>query len=131
MKAGLTSGDVARQAAVNVQTVRYYERRKLLARPPRTEGGFRLYSAQVVGQVRFIKKAQGLGFTLEEIHELLRLNGSGGRCSDVRQHLEGKVAAVDQKIAALHLLRSALVNLARTCHESTRVCPVLAELDWK
>lgn len=131
MKAGLTSGEVARQAAVNVQTVRYYERRKLLALPPRTEGGFRLYPAEVVGQVRFIKKAQGLGFTLQEIQELLRLGGSGGRCADVRQHLDGKIAAVDQKIAELKVLRGALVNLAQTCHETTRTCPVLAELEWK
>lgn len=129
MKEGLTSGQVAQQADVNVQTVRYYERRKLLPRPPRTEGGFRLYPAHVVGQVRFIKRAQGLGFSLIEIEDLLRLSGTGAKCNDVKQRVERKIADVDQKIAELQKLRSALAGLTRTCSDPDSDCPVLAQLD--
>lgn len=129
MQEGLTSGQVARQADVNVQTVRYYERRQLLQRPPRTEGGFRLYPARAVGQVRFIKRAQGLGFSLDEIQELLRIFGNGARCRDVRERLEQKIADVDRKLAELSTLRASLSSLVQRCDGSENTCGVLTQLD--
>lgn len=130
MKEGLTTGQVAQQAAVNIQTLRYYERRKLLARPPRSEGGFRLYPADVVNQVRFIKRAQGLGFSLVEIEELLRIGSAGARCGDVKQRVDRKLADIDQKILELQKMRKALATLVQTCSDPARACPVFAQLDF-
>ena len=129
MKDGLTSGQVAQQAAVNVQTLRYYERRQLLERPPRSQGGFRLYSAQVVSQVRFIKRAQGLGFSLEEVQELLRIGKTGARCSDVKTRVDRKLADIDEKILELQRMREALTALSSGCGDPAVECPVLTQLD--
>ena len=130
MQESLTTGQVAQQAGVNIQTLRYYERRKLLARPPRSQGGFRLYPADVVNQVRFIKRAQGLGFSLVEIGELLRIGSAGARCGDVKQRVDRKLADIDQKIAALQKMRTALATLVQTCDDPARACPVFTRLDF-
>ena len=82
---GLTIGDVAKRAGVHIETLRYYERRELVVRPPRSVSNYRLYPEDTTARVRFIKRAQGLGFSLKEIRELLALRASPGvRAANVR-----------------------------------------------
>lgn len=130
-KARMRIGAVAAAAGVNVQTLRYYERRGLLERPPRSRSGYREYSAEAVRLVRFIKRAQGLGFTLREIEGLLRLRDADGR--DRRRVLEAavaKLADVDEKIRQLQSMRRALATLVDSCAcgGSEPVCPILEAL---
>lgn len=131
MKQGLSTSEIAREADVNIQTLRYYERRKLLALPPRTEGGFRMYPVEAIQQIRFIKRAQGLGFSLDEIQDLLRLSQTGKvRCRDVRERVDQKIGSIDEKIAQLQHMRRALQTLASTCSGSASPeCPILEELE--
>lgn len=130
--AALKVGDVARQAGVNLQTVHYYERRGLLPKPPRTASNYRAYPQDAVLRVRFIKRAQDLGFTLQEIKELLSLRTTPGtRCTDVRHRAEAKVQDIDAKIQTLTAMRKALTNLIAGCPDAAPLsqCPILAALD--
>src|SRR5712692_10189560 len=96
------TGEVAARAGVNIQTLRYYERRGLLKEPPRRCSGFRKYPEEAVRIVRFIKHAQELGFTLREIDELLRLREDRDRtCAQVRRAAEAKMADIDSKLNRL------------------------------
>ena len=129
--AGLTIGQVARQSAVNIETVRYYERRGLIAEPPRKASGYRQYDHQVVQRIQFIKRAQGLGFTLKEIGQLLALaNGDGSSCGNVRDFATKKVADVESKIRHLQNLKKVLTHLVRQCSEkgSLAECPIIESL---
>jgi Predicted transcriptional regulators len=95
---GLTIGDVARQAHIHIETLRYYERRGLVARPPRSISNYRLYSEDTVRRLRFIKHAQALGFSLKEIRELLSLRAAPrARYADIRQRAEAKIKDVEEK----------------------------------
>lgn len=108
---GLRSGQVAAAAGVNLQTLRYYERRGLLAEPDRTLGGHRLYSEQAVAVLRVIKVAQRLGFTLDEVAELLEAGRHRhGRRADAGLHTRttDKLAEVEAKIADLQLIAGTL-----------------------
>ncbi|WP_022834391.1 MerR family transcriptional regulator [Salisaeta longa] len=128
----LTTGDVAAQADVNVQTVRYYERRGLLPEPPRSAGGFRQYDASYVTRIRFIKRAQELGFTLEEIQELLALRATPtADRADVRAAAEAKRHEVQAKIRDLQRIAETLDHLITACkgHGSTDDCPILHALE--
>ena len=129
----MRTGEVAAEAGVNVQTLRYYERRGILARPKRTPSGYREYGPDAVRLIRFIKRAQQLGFTLEEIEELLLWRaGRGGSCAGVRSAAEAKIGDVDAKIAALKAMRRALTTLVATCARNReRSCPILEALDEK
>lgn len=123
---------VAEAAGVEVSTVRYYERRGLVPEPPRSDSGYRQYDESVVHRIRFVREAQQLGFTLEEIEELLELRVEGpGSCEAVEAATREKARAVDQKIRELRRLRAVLARLARACEEqeATDECPVLAMLD--
>ncbi|MBV7328542.1 MerR family DNA-binding protein [Chloroflexi bacterium TSY] len=129
---GLRSGQLAKAADVNVETLRYYERRGLLPEPPRRESGYRIYPEDSVSRLRFIKGAQELGFTLEEIQELLALRVDENASKiDVRQHAQDKVAQIDAKIAALQQMRNALVHLIDQCHGDgpTSDCPILEAME--
>lgn len=129
---GLKVGEVARQAGVNLQTIHYYERRGLLPRPPRTESNYRSYPEDAVLRVRFIKRAQDLGFTLKEIKELLSLRAAPRtRCADVRQRAEAKVQDIDDKLKTLQAMRKALTGLINECSSDGPVnqCPILGALD--
>lgn len=129
---GLKVGEVAKQAGVHLQTVRYYERRGLLLRPPRTESNYRAYPEDAVLRVRFIKRAQDLGFTLREIKELLSLRASPRtQCVDVRERAEAKVSAIDNKVRTLQAMRKALVKVIGECSGKGYVteCPILEALD--
>lgn len=124
----LTIGKLARSAGVNVETIRYYERRGLIARPEKPAAGFRHYGPEVLDRVRFIKQAQGLGFTLDEIRSLMNL--SGARCVEVQSLAEQKLDAVRQKIEDLRRLENVLADLVRQCHasEDKADCPIVESL---
>ena len=128
----LTTGAVAERAGVNIQTVRYYERRGLLPEPPRRSSGYRLYNADHVTRIRFIKRAQELGFTLDEVEELLSLRADpDADRADVRSRTLAKMREIEAKIADLGRMRDTLAALADTCagHGSTHDCPILEALD--
>lgn len=128
----MTIGSVAEAAGVEVPTIRYYERRGIIADPPRSATGYRQYDDAVVDRIRFIKRAQGLGFTLKEIEELLTLRVEGPEsCATVEDATQAKLRSVESKIRELERLRSALDRLVRSCRqrEPTEECPVLAMLD--
>lgn len=125
-------GEIATQAAVNVQTLRYYERRGLLPPPSRRPSGYRDYDTTAVERVRFIRRAQCLGFMLEEIAELLALRAdAGAACPGVERRARATIARVDQQLIALGQMRTALVRLAETCRSRvpTGDCPVLSAIE--
>jgi MerR family transcriptional regulator, copper efflux regulator len=128
----LTIGRLAKLAGVGVETIRFYEREGLLARPDRRPSGYRQYRPDVVRRVRFIRHAKDLGFTLREIQELLELRvDPASTCEDVRKRARGKVADIEERIASLEQMKAALLRLARRCRGNgpTSECPILEELD--
>jgi Hg(II)-responsive transcriptional regulator len=128
----LRIGEVAARAGVNVQTLRYYERRGLLAEPERTASGYRLYPSEAVQLVRFIKRAQELGFSLNEIEQLLRLRDDrASSCEEVQALAEAKIDTIEAKIRQLAALREALEVLVRSCErgDADRECPILEAIE--
>lgn len=128
----LTIGDVAARAGVNIQTLRYYERRGILPRARRSAAGYRLYPPDTVRLIRFIKRAQELGFTLEEIEELITLRSNSSRKRDQARALAAKkMRDIDEKLARLQAMRSALYTLQEDCEcgRETLVCPILEALE--
>lgn len=124
----MTRGEVAEAADVTAETVRYYERRKLIPKPPRTTGGYRAYSGDYVERIRFIKRAQELGFTLNEIEELLALRiEADADCGEIRHRARVKIADVKEKIRDLVRIQSVLEDLAAACPGKgpTTDCPIL------
>ena len=131
---GLKVGEVAKHAGVNLQTIHYYERRGLLPKPARTGSNYRAYPEDAVLRVRFVKRAQELGFTLREIKELLSLRAAPrARCADVRNRAEAKVQDIDAKVRTLRAMRKALTKLIGECSGKGPVtqCPILEALDSK
>ena len=129
---GLKVGEVAKRAAVNLQTIHYYEREGLLLRPPRTASNYRMYTMDAVRRVRFIKRAQELGFALSDIKELLSLRAAPGtRCGDVRQQARAKLQDIEEKIGTLQRMRRALTKLIGECSGRGPItaCPILEALD--
>ncbi len=129
----LTIGDVAKQAEVNIETLRYYERKGVVPEPPRTDSNYRVYPEDTVRRVRFVKHAQELGFSLKEIKELLSLRATpGASCQDVQQRATAKINEIDEKILLLQLMQQVLHKLVQQCvarHGSLSECPVLESLD--
>jgi DNA-binding transcriptional MerR regulator len=129
----LRIGEVALIAGVSIDTVRYYERRRLLPVAARTEGGFRLFTPDTVERVRFIKQAQELGFSLDEIGELLATGGAR-ECRRVRDHLKVKLSEVDRRIRQMQDFRKTLARHLAACekelsrHADDAVCPVLINI---
>src|SRR2546426_7323344 len=103
----LRIGEVARQARVSVGTIRYYEKRKLLPPSPRSEGGFRLFAVETIERVRFIKQAQEIGFSLDEIRTLLTGGGSGA-CRQMRDLLHTKLEEISRRMKALRTFKRTL-----------------------
>jgi MerR family mercuric resistance operon transcriptional regulator len=129
---GLTTGALAKRGGVNLESIRFYEREGLLPKPPRTAGGYRVFSDQDLRRVKFIKRAQELGFSLREIKDLLELRlNPDTSCSDVRRKAEAKLADIERKISDLRRMRSALGHLATACpgRGATTDCPILEALD--
>lgn len=132
MSGYVTVGRVARDAGVNLQTVLYYERRRLLRPAGRSEAGYRLYGPEAAQVIRFVKNAQALGFTLDEIGRLLRLRVDGrGRCASVQRQAAARLALVREKIAGLRAIEKTLKRLLKTCaaRGTTGACPILESLE--
>ena len=135
----LSIGQLAKQAGVNIQTVRYYERRNILnphrrKKPEFTidHPGYRLYTEEAVKKIKFIKNAQRLGFTIKEISGLLRLRVSHrSKCNSVRRKAEYKLKDVEEKITQLENMKKSLKDLIRACQRksTTDHCPILNSLE--
>ncbi len=128
----LTIGKLAKRADVNIETIRYYERRGLIPKPRRRESGYREYSDETAKRILFIKRAKDLGFSLKEINELLSLKlDPGTSCSEVRKKAEMKLEDIESKIKTLRKMKKALVNLTNSCSGSgpVRECPILEALE--
>lgn len=127
----MTIGELARSAGVHVETVRYYERRGLVPQPARRPSGYRVYSADSVARIRFIKNAQGLGFSLAEIKKLLGLRiDADTNCSAVRRQAQTKLVEINDKIRALQQMQRALLQLVAACEQGglQGECPILDAL---
>ncbi|MCB0077419.1 MAG: MerR family DNA-binding protein [Anaerolineales bacterium] len=125
---GLTTSQLAQAVEINSETLRYYESRGLLPEPPRNASGYRLYPVQSVERLRFIKGAQALGFTLDEIKELLSLRANDRASKrEVREQALQKVEQIEEKIDALETMRDALRHLIGQCSGDgpTSDCPIL------
>lgn len=127
----LTIGRAARAAGVNVETIRFYERRGLIPQPMKPQGGYRLYAPAIVGRIQFIRKAQEIGFSLREIEDLLSLRADPETdCADVRERAEAKIAEVNHKIAELERVRAALEKVRASCpgRGALTACTILEAL---
>ncbi|QDU26665.1 Mercuric resistance operon regulatory protein [Anatilimnocola aggregata] len=128
----LTIGQVAREAGIGVETVRFYEREGLLELPARRASGYRQFEPDAVARLRFIKQAQRLGFTLREIRELLSLKlNPGATRAQVRQRALDKVTDFDRRIADLKRMKKALAPLIEACDGRGKLdgCPILAAIE--
>lgn len=128
----LTRGELAQRCAVNFETVRYYEQQGLIPKPSRSASNYRLYDEDTVRRIRFIKRAQELGFTLHEIKELLSLRAEPrAGCADVRERAHTKVQDIDEKIRTLQAMRRALSTLMSECTGRGGIseCPILDALE--
>jgi len=127
----LTIGRVAATAGVNIETIRYYQRRGLLEEPAKPLGGYRNYPLEMVNRVRFIKRAQTLGFTLEDVAGLLQLSDSDA-CTKTRRLAARKLSLIEQKIAELMTMHDALAELVGRCDRKLKrgACPIIEILQW-
>jgi len=128
----LLIGELAERAGVRVTAVRFYERRGLMPEPARTAAGYRRYSAADAERLRFIQRAKDLGFSLQEITELLALNEDpAAGCDQIRNKAAAKVEAVDTRIERLRRMRAALLQLMEQCpgEGSSLNCPILTALN--
>lgn len=127
----MKTGEIAERADVGIHTVRYYEERGLLPKPKRSAAGYRQYGPEHLAHLHFIKRAQRLGFTLEEIRELLALRATPESGSEVRAQTTRKIDEIDAKIRDLQRIRAKLVELEAACahHGSDASCRVLHALD--
>ena len=129
---GLTTSEVARQAGINLESIRFYEKQGLLPKPPRTMSGYRVFPPESVRRLLFIKRAQELGFTLKEIKELLALKlDPETSCAEVRQRALEKLGDIDEKVRDLQRIKKTLGRLATACPGRGDVsdCPILESLD--
>jgi DNA-binding transcriptional MerR regulator len=114
----LKIGEVARRAGVGIETLRFYERSGLLNRPARTEGGYRLYDSKALKALEFIKRAQSLGFTLEEIKRIMAESRAGQRpCAEVRETVRRRLAELDEQMAQIRRYRNALATTLKQWDE--------------
>lgn len=128
----MTIGKVARLAGVGVETVRFYEKEGLINKPPHRESVYRQYPIETVHQLRFIRRAKELGFTLKEIKELLALRlNSGTTCADIRHRTEVKIGDINEKIRTLERMKKALKKLTLACSGRGPVseCPILEAME--
>jgi DNA-binding transcriptional MerR regulator len=137
---GIRIGELAKQTTLTVDTIRFYEKRRLLPRAPRTTGGFRLYTKDDIERLRFIRQMHGLGFSLREIGELTDLRTRKvDACESVRELLKHKVADIRAKMRELQRLETELVADLQKCNKELKhrqrhaacACPVLEEVATK
>ena len=129
---GLTIGRLAKQVGLGIETVRFYERQGLIEPPPRTDSNYRIYPEEEVTRLRFIKKAKSLGFTLNEIKELLFIrHDPNATKADIKNRTLNKIEDVKQKISDLTRIKMALKHLVSSCdgHGPLEECPILEALD--
>lgn len=130
----LTVGQLAEQAGVGVETIRFYEREGLLAEPRRSPSGYRQYTPDAAERVRFLRRAQWLGFTLRDAKELLALRDDpNADRAEVREKATGKLADIDTRIAELQAMRVELAKLVATCRGAGPAagCPIIAAIGKK
>ena len=122
-----TIGRLAKQAGVGVDTVRFYERRGLLPQPQRTASGYRMYGEETISRIRFVRRAKRLGFTLDEIENLLKLQDEGGAKAEVKAITTRKLDQIEAKIADLTRMRAVLRTLSAECSGEGNVstCPII------
>ena len=128
----LTIGRLAELGGVHLETIRYYEREGLLPRPPRTRAGYRIFPTDAARRLRFIKRAQALGFSLKEIRDLLALRiKPGTQPEQIRARAEAKIADIEQKIRTLRAMKRTLAQLTTRCSGCGPMaeCPILESLD--
>jgi len=128
----LSIGQLARAAGVNVETIRFYERKGLIPEPPRRESGYRQYPEAEIHRIKFIKRGKELGFTLREIAELLALRvNPETTCAEVKHQARMKIREIDDKMHALQTMKSALEKLAESCTGAGPIsaCPILDYLE--
>ena len=127
--AGMTIGRLAEETGVHFETIRYYQRLGLMPMPPRPRGSVRRYTSDAVERLRFIRRAQGLGFSLDEVKLLLDL-ATGEHCAETRRLAERKLRIVEDKIAELRRIEAALQKLIRACGSGSRGhgCPIIKNL---
>lgn len=125
----LSIGGVAKLAGVNVETVRFYQRKALLPEPRRPDGGTRTYDDAFVDRLRFIRGAQKMGFSLDDIGQLLALQ-DGTRCKEARQLAEGKLREIRERLEGLQRMESVLTVLVDACHTAKGKisCPLITAL---
>lgn len=127
----LTIGKTALASGVKVETIRFYERRGLIPQPPKPRDGYRLYTPETIERIRFIRKAQEIGFSLREIEELLSLRAHpDADCADMRERAAAKIAEVNRKIAELKRVRVALEKVKASCpgRGALSACTILEAL---
>jgi MerR family copper efflux transcriptional regulator len=127
----LTIGALAKRAGVAIDTIRYYEREGLLPEPTRRPSGYRSYGEGTVAQLRFIRRAKNLGFTLEEIRDLLALSADRQRgVKAVKQRAQRRLVDIEARIAELQRVRAGLAELIEACpgHGAPEQCPILRAL---
>ena len=128
----MTIGQIAREAGIGVETIRFYEREGLLERPARRQSGYRQFEPDAIARLRFIKQAQRLGFTLREVRELLalKLDPSSQR-SQLRDRALAKVADIDQRISDLKRMKKSLAPLIKACDGKGALegCPILNAIE--
>lgn len=133
MNEALRIGEVANRSGVSIDTVRYYERRRLLPVAPRTAGGYRMFASDAIERVLFIKQAQELGFSLDEIEGLLTTGGAE-ECEQVRDLLQRKLAEMDEHIKKMKAFRRTMASHLSACNDELDKkgrgahCPVLFEI---
>lgn len=128
MNTSLTIGKLAQSSGVNVETIRFYERKGILEQPKKN-GSFRHYPAEYIDRIRFVKRSQELGFTLSEVKELLELKiRNKAKCGDVLSKTEEKIKEIDTKIKDLKKMKKSLEGLANCCvdlNQPLSDCPIL------
>ena len=130
----MTIGRLAADAGVGIDTVRYYEREGLMPAAPRNESGYRLYDATGATRLRFIRRARELGFSLDDVRELLAVSADGGHGTQaMRERAEARLADVERRIAELRRVQRGLKKLVDACpgHGPLDACPILAALGGK
>lgn len=131
---GLQIGEIAAHSGVSIDTVRYYEKLKLLPRAARSSGGFRIFSVETVERIKFIKQAQEMGFSLDEVNQLFSTGGAN-RCREVRELLLKKLADLEGKINQMHDFKKVLNLHLNECDDELKAhgdessCPVLITIE--
>ncbi len=128
----MTIGELAKLASVSVETVRFYERQRLIPQPRRPQSGFRTYDEDAARRIGFIRQAQQLGFSLAEIRQLLDLRLNPTRsCADIKGEAEAKIRHIDERIGSLRTMRRTLAQITRSCSGEGPIsaCPILDAID--